>query len=112
MAELTRRSDYFVRVASFRGVAGISSAMAHGQKGMDMLGTMTAFVAILMVLALRNLAKAALMPVYAVRDIHRGRYVRGLVLLSCSGLAAWTIWSMSHPGRTKAAPVAAVMYTG
>ena len=77
-----------------------------------MLGTVTAFLAILMVLALRNMAKAALMPVYAVRDIHRGRYVRGLVLLFCSGLAAWTIWSMTHTGRTKAAPVAAVMYTG
>ncbi|KMO41062.1 hypothetical protein VQ02_06575 [Methylobacterium variabile] len=77
-----------------------------------MLGTVTAFVAILMVLALRNAAKAVLMPVYAVRDIHRGRYVRGLVLLSCSALAVWSIWTMSHPGRTKAAPVAAVMYTG
>jgi hypothetical protein len=79
---------------------------------MDMLGTVTAFLAILMVLALRNLAKAALMPVYAVRDIHRGRYVRGLVLLSCSGLAAWSIWAMTHTASSKPAPVAAVMYTG
>ncbi|MBK3399873.1 MULTISPECIES: hypothetical protein [Methylobacterium] len=77
-----------------------------------MFGTMTAFLAILMVLALRNLAKAALMPVYAVRDIHRGRYVRGLVLLSCSALAAWSIWAMTHTARTTAAPVAAVMHIG
>ncbi|GJD98462.1 hypothetical protein [Methylobacterium isbiliense] len=72
-----------------------------------MLGTITAFMAIVMVLILRNLAKVALTPVYAVRDIHRGRYVRGLVLLSCSGLAAWAIWSVSHPARPKALPVAA-----
>ncbi|GJD48978.1 hypothetical protein OPKNFCMD_1704 [Methylobacterium crusticola] len=77
-----------------------------------MLGTMTAFLAILMVLALRNLAKAALLPVYAVRDIHRGRYARGLFLLSCSGLAAWTLWAVTHSARPKPAPVAAVMYTG
>lgn len=77
-----------------------------------MFGTVTAFLAILMVLTLRNLAKAALMPVYAVRDIHRGRYVRGLVLLSCSGLAAWSIWAMTHTTRNAAAPVAAVMHIG
>ncbi|ACL56504.1 hypothetical protein [Methylobacterium nodulans] len=77
-----------------------------------MLGTVSAFLMILTVLALRNLAKAVLLPVYAVRDIHRGRYLRGLVLLSCSGLAAWAIWSTTHAGRVPAAPVAVSVYTG
>ncbi|ACA15224.1 hypothetical protein M446_0664 [Methylobacterium sp. 4-46] len=77
-----------------------------------MLGTVSAFLMILMVLALRNLAKAVLLPVYAVRDIHRGRYRRGLVLLACSGLAAWAIWSVTHAARSPAIPVAASVYTG
>ncbi|MFE1598840.1 hypothetical protein [Methylobacterium sp. ID0610] len=77
-----------------------------------MLGTVSAFLMILMVLALRNIAKAMLLPVYAVRDIHRGRYLRGLVMLSCSGLAVWAIWSSTHAGRVPATPVAASVYTG
>ncbi|MEH3147827.1 MAG: hypothetical protein PGN34_21350 [Methylobacterium frigidaeris] len=77
-----------------------------------MLGAVSAFLAIVLVLALRNVAKATLIPVYAVRDIHRGRYARGLFLLSCTGLAAWAIWSMSHTTRVRATPVAAMVYTG
>jgi hypothetical protein len=77
-----------------------------------MLGTVSAFLMILSVLALRNIAKAALMPVYAVRDIQRGRFVRGLVLLTCSGLAAYAIWGLTHTPRVSAFPVAASVYTG
>ncbi|RVU19405.1 hypothetical protein [Methylobacterium oryzihabitans] len=77
-----------------------------------MLGAISAFLAIILVLALRNAAKVALIPVYAVRDIHHGRYARGLFLLSCTGLAAWAIWSMSHTGRVRATPVTAMVYTG
>ncbi|MGY2053057.1 hypothetical protein [Methylobacterium sp. JK268] len=77
-----------------------------------MLGTVSAFLMILAVLALRNLAKAALMPVYAMRDIHRGRYKRGLMLLACSGLAAWAIWEMTRTVAGPAVPVAASVYTG